>query len=132
MSNRNQNLQWAKENNIRFDQRIEDEPDLRGIYGIFVGDECAYVGRAYGIYYRLFSGNCHIRDIRIGESNQKINNAFENGIQIEIKILEVVPLQEDNKAKDAQRLASRECYWIDYYQNKDQCLEQFPEGRWGE
>ena len=31
--------------------------------------------------------------------------------------------------KDAQRLASRENHWIDEYQEKNQCLEQVPEGK---
>lgn len=134
MDNRNENLKWLKgQEKISFDARIEEEPDLRGIYGIFVKDECAYVGRATnGIYYRFFSGDCHARNMRLRECVPKINDALENNLQIDIRILEVVPLGGECKAKEAQRLASRECFWIDHYQVLNQCLEQLPEGRWGE
>ena len=46
-----------------------------------------------------------------------------------IKVLQEVPYLFDNYYKDAQRLASAETYWIDWYQKANQCLEQVPEGK---
>ena len=102
--NRNKNLKWALDHNFAIEDKILNS-EIRGVYGFFVGDECVYVGRSYSIYARLFKGpNCHIKKIIVGE--------------------------HDHPAKDAQSLASAECYWIDYYQALDQCLEQYPEGTW--
>lgn len=128
-----QDLMWLKEQkNISFDARIEEQPELRGIYGIFVEDECAYVGRATnGIYYRFFSGDCQARNMRLRECVPKINDALEKGLHIDIRILDVVPPGDECKAKEAQKLASRECFWIDHYQALNQCLEQLPAGNWG-
>ncbi|GEM_PF-348286 len=129
-NNRNQNIKWASHHNITCDKRILTNTDLRGIYAFFVGDNCLYVGRASSIYSRLFSDNCHIRNIRNNYHINSVLKAIENNEKIDIKMLEEVPYVNDHIAKDAQRLASRECYWIDYYQSMDMCLEQFPEGRW--
>jgi len=59
-----------------------------------------------------------------------LNSAFiDEDSTIVCKFVEPVEYQFDNYYKDAQRLASRECYWIDYYQEKEQCLEQVPKGK---
>ena len=47
---------------------------------------------------------------------------------MKIEVLEVVKLQFDNYNLDIQRLASRENFYIDFFQNKNQCLLQRPEG----
>lgn len=129
-NNRNQNIDWASKHNISCDKRILTNMELRGVYAFFVEENCLYVGRAASIYSRLFMGNCHIRNIRNEYHINSILKAIENDKKIDIRLLEEVPYVNDNIAKDAQRLASRECYWIDYYQSMDMCLEQFPEGRW--
>lgn len=130
-SNKNENLMFAYKKNIIIDSRIIELYDLRGIYGIFVENECVYVGRANSMYSRMFKGDCHIRSLRLGVQVSKLQNGFNSGKRIEIKVLEIVEYNENNHpAKEAQRLASRECWWIDHFQEEDQCLEQYPEGRW--
>lgn len=130
-ANRNTNLKWALENNFDVDSRIIEETDLRGVYGFFVGDECLYVGRSTSIYGRLFRNECHILNLRNGLHVPKLVNSVKNKEKIYIRLIEEVNyIDEFCVAKNAQRLASRECYWIDYYQDLDMCLEQFPEGRW--
>ena len=47
---------------------------------------------------------------------------------IKIEVLEVVKLQFGNYNLDIQRLASRENVYIDFFQTKNQCLLQRPEG----
>lgn len=128
--NRNQNIKWALNNGILIDNEIINDADLRGIYGIFVQDECVYVGRASSFYSRFFMGDCHILRIRNCNHVPKLIDGYKQSKRIEIKILEKVSDLGEHPAKEAQRLASRECYWIDFYQAKDQCLEQYPEGRW--
>lgn len=111
--------------------RIIEETDLRGVYVFFVGDECLYVGRSTSIYGRLFRNECHILNLRNGLHVPKLVNSVKNKEKIYIRLIEEVNyIDEFCAAKNAQRLASRECYWIDYYQDLDMCLEQFPEGRW--
>ncbi len=136
--NKNQNVNWADQNNISYDSVIYEHGkpiiEIRGIYGILLlennSEKCLYVGRSNSIYSRLFSGDCHIAAMRNGSHINSVNNAILNGCKIHIKVLEIVPLLNDHPAKDAQRLASRENYYIDFYQEKNQCLEQYPEGRW--
>jgi len=137
--NRNQNVLWADQNNISYDARIYQHgkpiPEIRGVYCITMQtsgskEVCLYVGRSNSIYARLFMGNCHIYAMRTRSHLPSINQAVENKVPLHIKVLEEVPLVNDHPAKDAQRLASRENYWIDFYQNSDMCLEQYPEGRW--
>lgn len=126
-------------------EKIDIDPDIvaceetiRGIYGIFIciGSEeyCAYIGRANNMYHRFFtserSNDGHLVKIKNGRcKNEKINSALsnENAI-IRIKILKKVPCQYDNYKKDMQRLAFAEYSYISEYQEKDQCLEQLPDG----
>ena len=129
-ANRNQNLKWALDHNFEIENKILNS-EIRGVYGFFLGDECVYVGRSYSIYARLFKGPyCHIKKIIAGEHVSKVLAAVNAGGKVTIRVLQEVVKQNDHRAKDAQRLASAECYWIDYYQALDQCLEQYPEGTW--
>ena len=129
-ANRNQNVRWALDHNFKIENKILNSA-IRGVYGFFVGDECVYVGRSYSIYSRLFKGpNCHIKRIIAGEHVTKVLEAVNAGRKVTIRVLQEVAKQHDHPAKDAQRLASAECYWIDHYQALDQCLEQYPEGKW--
>ena len=60
----------------------------------------------------------------------KLNDAFrDEDSKILCKFLEPVKYEFDNYYKDAQRLASRECWWIDEKQKLGECLEQVPEGK---
>ncbi len=128
--NRNKNLKWALDHNFAIEDKILNS-EIRGVYGFFVGDECVYVGRSYSIYARLFKGpNCHIKKIIVGEHVPKILAAMAEGQKVSVQVLIEVDKKNDHPAKDAQRLASAECYWIDYYQALDQCLEQYPQGTW--
>ena len=137
--NHNQNIQWADSNNITYDPIIythgQEVSEIRAVYCITKiskdhEETCLYVGRSNSIYGRVFIGDCHIARMRNGTHIPSVQQAIQNKEHLHIKILELVPLLNDHPAKDAQRLASRENYWIDYYQNLNMCLEQYPEGRW--
>lgn len=118
---------------IIVDENIENQPKgNRGIYGLYIKkaekEECAYIGRSEIVSSRITS---HLYKIIDGNhAITKLNRAFLDKDSIIIcKFVEPVEYQFDDYYKDAQRLASRECYWIDYYQEKNQCLEQVPEGK---
>lgn len=131
--NRNKSLAWVeKQKNISVDKEIKEfDNPVRGIYGVFCGDEeeCAYVGRSINIYSRMFKSNGHITKMMHGEhENKQLQNAVDTGQKIYIKLLEKVKYIFDNYYKDMQRLASRENYYIDLYQKNNHCLWQVPEG----
>lgn len=120
-------------NKIIIEEDIEKQPNgNRGIYGLFIKraekEECAYIGRSEIVSSRITT---HLYRIIDGtHSSVKLNNAFlDPESTIICKFLEPVKYEFDNYAKDAQRLASRECYWIDHYQSMNQCLDQVPEGK---
>lgn len=119
---------------IVIDERIaSNKPQLRGVYGIFSDHFCLYVGKSYDIYKRFFMSNGHLHYYVTGKRRNKlvenlIETALQDGKEVQIKVLQEVPYQGDNYAKDLQRLASAENYFIDYYQQLNQCLEQVPEG----
>ncbi|MDU7835671.1 MAG: hypothetical protein E7J75_11110, partial [Blautia sp.] len=50
------------------------------------------------------------------------------GIRLFIEILEKVPFSYKNYVIDLQRLASRENFWVDCFQERGECLEQLPAG----
>ncbi|CAM2992521.1 hypothetical protein HAHI6034_10555 [Hathewaya histolytica] len=134
MINKNKSLAWLDEHKkITLDEAIKDVNNpVRGIYGIFVKDEemrCVYVGRTSSIYQRMFSAEGHITKLmNENHTNLQLMAAVQSGKEIVIKILEKVPFKFDNYYKDMQRLASAENKYIDIYQEKNQCLEQVPEG----
>ena len=120
-------------NKIVIDENIEKQPNgNRGIYGLFVlkngVEECAYIGKSEIVSSRIAT---HLYKIIDGEhSVSRLNDAFnDEDSKIVCKFLEPVEYKFDNYCKDAQRLASRECYWIDEKQKIGECLEQVPEGK---
>lgn len=136
-NNKNATLKWVDtnmKNRIIIDKEIIHSV-IRGIYGIFVETEkekkCVYVGRANNIYSRLFTGkNAHLVRLKNGtHGNPDLNKAFgDESTKISIEILEEVKCKYENYYKDMQELASRECFYIDYFQKQEQCLEQLPDG----
>lgn len=140
VKNKNETLKWLNEKmngKIIFEDRIiSSEKAIRGIYGIFVckgsSEYCAYIGRANNIYERFFCGSkAHLVKIRKKRcENDEINEALLNEeAVIKIKILEEVECKYDSYVKDMQRLASAENFYIDKYQELDQCLNQLPDGK---
>lgn len=129
-------LQLIKENykgKIALDENIEKQPKgNRGIYGLFIKKRdikiCAYIGKSEIVSSRVTN---HLFRIIDGEhSVSKLNDAFfDEESQIICEFIEPVQYQFDNYYKDAQRLASRENYWIDEKQKRNECLEQVPEGK---
>lgn len=118
---------------IMIDENIENQPKgNRGIYGLFIikngHKECAYIGKSEIVSTRITN---HLRRIIDGNhAVTKLNRAFQDEeSKILCKFIEPVTYHFDNYYKDAQRLASRECYWIDEFQKEDQCLVQVPEGK---
>lgn len=140
MGNKNHTLKWIDTlgiNKIIFDTGIIDGSKNRGIYGIFVIDiiqgteYCAYVGRAVNIYSRFLSGEeAHFVKLRKGElKNNKIIEALKDKCKrIEVRVIEAIEFKYVDYCRDTQLMASRECYYIDYYQALNQCLEQYPDG----
>ena len=140
MANSNQTLKWInslEDNKIIFDAGIIDGSKNRGIYGIFAIDiikgteYCAYVGRAVNIYSRFLIGKeAHFVKLRKGElKNNKIIEALNDKCKrIEVRVLEPIEFKYVDYCRDTQLMASRECYYIDYYQALNQCLEQYPDG----
>lgn len=104
----------------------------RGIYGIFTETDresiCQYIGKSEQLPQRAAQ---HKKSIINKTSIPSLNNAVEDSSinRIAIRLIERVDYVFDNYYRDAQRLSSRECFYIDFYQNKNQCLEQLPEGR---
>lgn len=118
---------------IIIDEQIEKQPKgNRGIYGLFVLkggiEKCVYIGKSEIVSSRITN---HLYRIIDGEhAASQLNEAF-NDIDSKIicRFLEPVEYEFDNYYKDAQRLASRESYWIDEKQKLGECLEQVPEGK---
>lgn len=118
---------------IIIDENIEKQPKgNRGIYGLFViknnVEKCAYIGKSESVSSRITQHLYRIIDGEHGVS--KLNEAFyDKDSKIVCKFLEPVEYKFDNYYKDAQRLSSCECRWIDKKQEIDECLEQVPEGK---
>lgn len=140
MGNLNQTLKWIDtlgDNKTIFENGIIMGTKNRGIYGIFVKDTtkkteyCAYIGRAVNIYSRFLSGeDAHFVKLKKGKlKNSKIIEALnDKNKRIEVRVLENIKFNYEDYCKDTQYMASRECYYIDYYQALNQCLEQCPDG----
>lgn len=134
--NKNETLKWVQEqvnNRVIVDERMKDTKGCtRGVYGIFVNDgideKCVYVGKTDNFYWRMFKGSGHICRMRKGNHFIKELNNLTEASKITFKILKEVPFLYDDYHKDMQRLASAENYYIDKYQNMNQCLNQVPEG----
>lgn len=128
---KDERILWANAHLI-FDKIILDvKKPIRGIYGIFDGKECLYVGRAYSVYSRFFDYGGHIQNMMAGDYGiTKIRVALQKGKKLSVKILKQVPFDGKNYYRDMQKLAYEECCVIENYQRKNQCLEQLPEGRW--
>ena len=106
----------------------------RGIYGIFTcssdnhtEDICCYVGKSEQLFVRAKQ---HEESLLNKTHIPSLNSAMDDEIlTISIQLIEDVPYKFDDYYKDAQRLASRENYWIDKYQENEQCIEQLPSGK---
>ena len=142
VQNRNQTVEWCRQpqSHITLDNRLlQFDPPVRGIYGIFIEDKekekCVYVGKAENLYNRMFKSDGHIVAIRKGiHFIPQLNQAVEQGQDITIKVLQVVPYNKgdcsiEDYNRDMQSLASAEYHHIDFYQNKGECLWQLPEGK---
>ena len=141
VQNRNQTVEWCRQQSyITLDNRLlQFDPPVRGIYGIFIEDKgqekCVYVGKAENLYNRMFKSDGRIVAIRIGiHFIPQLNQAVEQGQDITIKVLQVVPYNKgdcsiEDYNRDMQSLASAEYHHIDFYQNKGECLWQLPEGK---
>ena len=141
VQNRNQTVEWCRQQSyITLDNRLlQFDPPVRGIYGIFIEEKkqekCVYVGKAENLYNRMFKSDGHIVNIKKGiHFNSQLKQALEQGQNIIIEVLEEVPSIKGDYTEaayncDMQRLASAEYKYIDFYQNKGECLWQLPEGK---
>ena len=105
----------------------------RGIYGFFIiskntedKESCVYIGKSEQLFERAKQ---HKKSILSKTNINSFKRVDADEILIEIRLIEPVKYKYDNYYKDAQRLASRENYCIDAYQEMNQCLEQVPEGK---
>ena len=86
---------------------------------------CVFVGRTADFSHQLSD----LSMLRSGSRPQSLISALDDpNMRIEVEILERVPFRYKNYAVDLQRLASRENFWIDCFQNRGECLEQLPAG----
>ena len=111
----------------------EDDDIMREKIKIFLircddlDEQCAYIGKSEQLFERAKQ---HLKSIENRTNISSLKNAMDDDdLRIEIRLIESVEYKFDNYYKDAQRLASRENHWIDEYQEKNQCLEQVPEGK---
>lgn len=137
--NKNEGLKWMKDKNIYINEehmnRIlkVDEP-LIGVYGFFLeekeggAEKCVYIGRSVNIYSRLFKDG-HITKLMKGiHGNEKLSTALKENNKIIVKVLEEVEFSYKSYAKDMHKLALAEYKQIGIYQDKDECLDQLPDG----
>ncbi|MCR8967318.1 hypothetical protein [Streptococcus zalophi] len=136
MENKNTTLKWLREE-MKDKIIVEDKifkKKIRGIYGIFSKENdkelCIYIGKAINVYSRLLTGNGHLVKIKKKKYMfEAIKECMNNpNKKLIIKILEEVPYLYDNYNRDVQRLAFAEYSLIEKYQEKEQCLNQLPEG----
>lgn len=148
----NETIQWINNINkndpckIVIATEIMEYKIKQGIYGIFIKERdkkdryCAYIGRSYNIYKRMFSGKrAHFVKLKKGTlGNMQICEALEDENKIiEVRVVEIVDFSKVKNEglteiqrynKEMQYMASRESFYIDYYQSKNQALEQRPDG----
>ena len=128
---KNEGIRWADEHLILDKKILDVKKPIRGVYGIFDGKECLYVGRAYSVYSRFFDYGGHVQMMMNGNYPiMKIRLALQERKKLYVKILKQVPFEGKNYYRDMQKLAYAECCVIETYQRRNQCLEQLPEGRW--
>lgn len=124
---------------ILLDEIYELEDQTRGIYGFFIlvngRNTCVYVGKAIDIKSRVID---HLTQLKWLQKEvlstepvlhiKMLNEALQEGKQIYIKVLEKVPYEFDEYARDLHHLAYVEYSYIEKYQIGGECLYQFPEG----
>lgn len=75
---------------------------LQGIYGIFDGDVCCYVGQSVQIGIR--ARHQHLRALKVNNHwNPRLQRKFNNGVKLTFKVLEGV--------EDRTKLTEREIFW---------------------
>lgn len=124
---------------ILLDEIYVLEVQTRGIYGFFILDngksKCVYIGKAIDIKIRVME---HLTQLKWLEKQvlstepalhiKMLNEALQKGKQINVKVLEKVPYEYEEYARDLHHLAYVEYSHIEKYQMKGECLYQFPEG----
>ena len=107
------------------------------IYGFFAVKnrkrECFYVGKTTNLNDRMLnSSDGHIYDFINGTYTklvpELINKYRDEDYKIYVKVLEKVDYRDTSFSRAAHRLALAEYKWIVHYQEKEQCLDQMPEG----
>lgn len=113
---KNENYDYALAKGIKVDVGIYEKDHVRGVYGIFVDNECYFVGSADSMYDKIFLNDCHIARIKHNCHGNALMSAINRERKVEFRVLEVVPYnQKGNPILETQKLKSRENYWKDYY-----------------
>ena len=126
-------------NQIKLNKILELEDRTRGIYGFFILDSgksrCVYIGKAIDIKSRVLEHLTQLKwmqkKVLATEPAQHIKMLYEalkEGKQIDIKLIEKVPYEYGEYARDLHHLAYVEYSYIEKYQKLGECLYQFPEG----
>jgi hypothetical protein len=124
---------------INLDEISGLEEQTRGIYGFFILDsgksKCVYIGKAIDIKSRVLE---HLTQLKWMQKEvlstepalhiKMLNEALREGKKIDIKVLEKVPYEYEEYARDLHHLAYVEYSHIEKYQMAGECLYQFPEG----
>lgn len=131
-----QKVNKAKDNKINLPNDILNRKVV-GVYGVFAKNSseefCFYIGKTTNMCSRLLdSSNGHIHLYLYNRKNKLvprvISELIKQGYEIDIRILEEVNYEDTSFSRAAHRLALAELNQIVKYQNKEQCLDQLPEG----
>lgn len=113
---RNDNYMYAVKKGIRVDSSILDDDPLRGIYGVFLDDDCIYVAKSEDIFESLFVNDCYMNRIRHGCVDKKIVNAMNRGAKASISVLEMIKFDSDkHPLVQHLEMMERECFWKKYF-----------------
>ena len=110
------------------------------MYGFFAikdeVEECFYIGKATNMAGRILGASdghvyMYLQQNMTKFVPRKIDEYIKQGYRIEVRILEQIDYRDTSFSKAAHRLALAELQKIVEYQEKDQCLDQRPEGAGG-
>ena len=130
----------ARELKIHIPDALASGKAIVGVYGFFAikdeVEECFYIGKATNMAGRILGASdghvyMYLQRNMTKFVPEKIDEYIKRGYRIEVRILEQIDYHDTSLSKAAHRLALAELQKIVEYQEKDQCLDQRPEGAGG-
>ena len=131
-----QKINMAKARGINISDVLLENRNIVGIYKFFYYNDneeiCFYIGKSTDIIGRLFgSSDGHIYMYLKNNLSKlvpcKIDEYIKKGYKISVKIQEI-EYHDTSFSRASHRLALAELQEIVSYQEKGQCLFQFPDG----